>query len=103
MSRVFHRNLNHVFPEAAAASGVYIRDTNGKQYLDASGGAAVSCLGHGNSHVIKAIRRQLDRMAFAHTSFFTNRPAEVLAEKLSQKAPGGNWRTYFVSGGSEAN
>ncbi len=107
-SRVFHRTLNTSFPQATLAKGVYITDSTGKQYLDGSGGAAVSCLGHGHPYVIDAIKQQLDHMAFAHTSFFTNTPAEELAEKLSQEAPknkhtSGNWRTYFVSGGSEAN
>jgi adenosylmethionine-8-amino-7-oxononanoate aminotransferase len=103
VSRVFHRSLRTPFPEAALAKGAYITDASGRQYLDASGGAAVSCLGHGHPQVIEAIKEQLDRMAFAHTSFFTNHPAEALAEKLSQKAPGGAWRVYFGSGGSEAN
>ena len=103
VSRVFHRSLTTPFPEAAAAEGVYIRDASGRQYIDASGGAAVSCLGHGHPQVIDAIKDQLDRMAFAHTSFFSNHPAEALAEKLSAKAPGGDWRVYFLSGGSEAN
>jgi adenosylmethionine-8-amino-7-oxononanoate aminotransferase len=103
VSRVFHRSLTAPFPEAAAAQGAYISDASGRQYLDASGGAAVSCLGHGHPQVIAAIKDQLDRMAFAHTSFFSNHPAEALAEKLSAKAPGGDWRVYFLSGGSEAN
>ena len=103
VSRVLHRSLTTPFPEAAAAGGVYIRDASGRQYIDASGGAAVSCLGHGHPRVIAAIKDQLDRMAFAHTSFFSSRPAEALAEKLSAKAPGGDWRVYFLSGGSEAN
>jgi adenosylmethionine-8-amino-7-oxononanoate aminotransferase len=102
VSRVFHRSLTTPFPEAAAAEGAYIRDSSGRQYIDASGGAAVSCLGHGHPQVIAAIKDQLDRMAFAHTSFFSNHPAEALAEKLSAKAPGGDWRIYFLSGGSEA-
>jgi adenosylmethionine-8-amino-7-oxononanoate aminotransferase len=103
ISRVFHRSLTTTFPEAAVAKGAYITDAAGRQYLDASGGAAVSCLGHGHPQVIDAIKDQLDRMAFAHTSFFSSHPAEALADKLSQKAPGGTWRVYFVSGGSEAN
>ena len=102
-SRVFYRSLTDNFPVATGAEGVYLTDSTGKQYLDASGGAAVSCLGHGNKRVIEAVKAQLDRMAFAHTSFFTSSPAEELADILSNKAPGGNWRTYFVSGGSEAN
>jgi len=103
VSRVFYRSLVDDFPIANKAEGVYLTDSTGKQYLDASGGAAVSCLGHGNRRVIEAVKNQLDQMAFAHTSFFTSSPAEELAEILSNKAPGGTWRTYFLSGGSEAN
>jgi adenosylmethionine-8-amino-7-oxononanoate aminotransferase len=103
VSRVFHRSLVQQYPEARSAHGAYITDATGKQYLDASGGAAVSCLGHGHPRIIAAIVHQLERMAFAHTSFFTNEPAERLAEILSAKAPGGGWRVYYLSGGSEAN
>ncbi len=102
-SRVFHRNLRADFPQAVGGSGAYLTDSTGKQYLDASGGAAVSCLGHGHPRVIEAIKAQLDDLAFAHTAFFTSGPAEELAALLSDKAPGGAWRVYFVSGGSEAN
>jgi adenosylmethionine-8-amino-7-oxononanoate aminotransferase len=102
-TRVFQRTLRNDFPVATDADGVYLRDSSGKQYLDASGGAAVCPVGHGNKKVIEAVQAQLANMAFAHTSFFTNSPAEELAAMLSNKAPGGHWRTYFVSGGSEAN
>lgn len=102
-SRIFYRDLRMPYPQAENAAGVYIVDAAGKQYLDASGGAAVSCLGHGHPRVIAAIKDQLDRMAFAHTAFFTNEPAEKLAEILSARAPGGQWRVYYLSGGSEAN
>lgn len=102
-SRVFHRSLKGEIPQAEGGQGAYLRDAQGKQYLDASGGAAVSCLGHGDPRIIGAIKQQLDKLAFAHTSFFTNQPAEELAAVLSEKAPGGNWRVYFLSGGSEAN
>ncbi len=103
VSRVFHRSLKGPLPQADHAQGAYIFDAAGKQYLDASGGAAVSCLGHGHRVVIDAIKQQLDRLPFAHTSFFTSGPAEELADILSTKAPGGTWRTYYLSGGSEAN
>ncbi|QPC43912.1 aspartate aminotransferase family protein [Kaustia mangrovi] len=102
-TRMFHRDLRKSYPEAQEGQGAYILDTTGKQYLDASGGAAVSCLGHGHPKILEAVKAQLDRMAFAHTAFFTNSPAETLAETLSRKAPGGDWRVYFLSGGSEAN
>ena len=75
---------------------------NGKQYFDGSGGAAVSCLGHGDPDVIKAVQDQTSKMAFAHTGFFSSDPAEELAELLIDNAPGELDRVYFVSGGSEA-
>jgi adenosylmethionine-8-amino-7-oxononanoate aminotransferase len=77
-------------------------DQAGKQYLDGSGGAAVSCLGHGDADVINAIKAQLDEIAYAHTSFFTSDPAEKLSDKLISHAPDGIDRVYLVSGGSEA-
>ncbi len=87
---------------ASHGEGPYIIDTNGKRYIDASGGAAVSCLGHNNQSVIDAIKQQLDRIPYAHSSFFTNEPMEQLAEMLCERAPGDLERVYFVSGGSEA-
>ena len=101
-TRVFHRHLHHVPPTAVSASGAYIRDASGKDYLDASGGAAVSCLGHGHPDVVAAMHAQIDRLAYAHTSFFTSEPAEVLADQLVRTAPAGISHAYFVSGGSEA-
>ncbi len=83
-------------------TGVYLYDTDGKRYLDGSGGAAVSCLGHGDAEVTAAIKAQADTIAYAHTSFFTSAPAEALADKLIAHAPGALERVYLVSGGSEA-
>ncbi len=82
--------------------GCYLVDSDGKQYLDGSGGAAVSCLGHGDEEVTSRIKEQLDALAFAHTGFFTSEPAERLADLLIQNAPGDLGRVYFLSGGSEA-
>ena len=86
----------------AGGEGCYLIDSTGKQYLDGSGGAAVSCLGHGDQEVIAAVKNQLDEAAFAHTGFFTSEPAESLAQLLTDNAPGNLARVYFVSGGSEA-
>jgi len=102
MSNVFPRNCKANLPLAVQGDGVYIVDSTGKRYLDASGGAAVSCLGHSNARVIDAIKAQLDRLAFAHTGFFSSVPAEALAEALIKEAPGALDRVYLVSGGSEA-
>ena len=100
---VFGRSLHGDGPPIiAGGQGCYLIDRNGKRYLDGSGGAAVSCLGHGDREVIEAIKVQLDRIAFAHTGFFSSEPAEKLADLLITKAPAGIDRVYFVSGGSEA-
>ncbi len=102
MSNVFPRQITNPPIKAVSSDGCYIIDENGKQYFDGSGGAAVSCLGHGDPDVIKAIQDQTSKMAFAHTGFFSSDPAEELAELLIDNAPGELDRVYFVSGGSEA-
>ncbi len=102
MTHILHRSANIVPPVAVSGSGVEIVDAAGRRYLDASGGAAVSCLGHGHPDVIAALHRQLDTLAYAHTAFFTSEPAERLADLLVADAPPGMARVYLVSGGSEA-
>jgi adenosylmethionine-8-amino-7-oxononanoate aminotransferase len=101
-TQVLHRHLHNMPPRAASGRGVYITDADGKRYLDASGGAAVSCLGHGHPDVLAAMHAQIDRLAFAHTSFFTTDVVEALAAHLVSRAPAGMSHAYFVSGGSEA-
>ena len=102
MSKTFPRNMKTLPPAATAAQGCYIYDKSGKSYLDGSGGAAVSCLGHGDPDIISAIKSQADQLSFAHTGFFTSEPAEELTELLVKHAPGDLDRVYLVSGGSEA-
>ncbi|NUT14295.1 MAG: aspartate aminotransferase family protein, partial [Cupriavidus sp.] len=102
MTHVFHRNPRQQLPVAVAGQGIELIDSTGRRYLDASGGAAVSCLGHGHPRVIEAIKAQLDTIAYAHTSFFTTEVSETLADTLAQAAPGDLDHVYFVSGGSEA-
>jgi len=102
VTHILHRPGASHLPVAVGGEGCYLIDGDGKRYLDASGGAAVSCLGHGHPRVIAAMHRQIDRMVYAHTSFFTSEPAEALADLLIQDAPPGIDKVYFVSGGSEA-
>ena len=101
-THVFHRQLRHALPVAVSGQGVTLTDAQGKTYIDASGGAAVSCLGHGHPDVVAAMHRQIDQLAYAHTSFFTTQVAEELADLLIETAPQGMSHVYFVSGGSEA-
>ncbi len=102
MNKVFPRSPGTDIPVAMTGQGCYLTDSDGKQYLDGSGGAAVSCLGHGDREVIARISEQMQQLAFAHTAFFTSEPAEELADLLIRHAPAGLDRVYFVSGGSEA-
>lgn len=102
MSHVIHRSLAQVPLVAVGGKGVELFDQAGKAYLDASGGAAVSCLGHAHPDVLAAMHRQLDQLAYAHTSFFTTEVQEALADHLVAHAPAGMTDVYFVSGGSEA-
>ena len=101
-THVFHRQLQHDLPIAVSGRGITLTDSHGKTYLDASGGAAVSCLGHAHPDVLAAMHAQIDKLAYAHTSFFTTEVAEELADVLIESAPQGMSHVYFVSGGSEA-
>ncbi|HEY2818623.1 MAG TPA: aspartate aminotransferase family protein [Casimicrobiaceae bacterium] len=102
MSHLIHRNLRALPPTAVSASGIAIVDRDGRRYLDASGGAAVSCLGHAHPDVLAAMHAQIERIPYAHTSFFTTDVAEALADTLAADAPAGLDQVYLVSGGSEA-
>ncbi|UWR04534.1 aspartate aminotransferase family protein [Ruegeria conchae] len=101
MSHVFPRHTKSELPVAAGGEGCYLIDSTGRRYLDC-GDAAVSCLGHSNDTVVKAVQQQVEQIAFAHTGFMTSEPAEALADLLIEHAPGDLDRVYFVSGGSEA-
>ena len=102
MTRLLHRAIHATPPVAVGGKGMEILDAAGKAYIDASGGAAVSCLGHGHPDVLAALHRQVDTLAYAHTGFFTSEAAEELAELLIADAPAGLSHVYLVSGGSEA-
>jgi len=102
MTHIIHRNPRSTLPLAASGDGAHIVDRDGKRYFDASGGAAVSCLGHAHPEVRAAVREQMDRLEYAHTSFFTTEAAESLAALLAELSPPGLGNAYFVSGGSEA-
>ncbi|APX73632.1 Adenosylmethionine-8-amino-7-oxononanoate aminotransferase [Achromobacter insolitus] len=101
-THVMHRSLRQTPPVAVRGQGVWVYDNAGRSYLDGSGGAAVSCLGHNHPDIQAAMHAQVDALAYAHTSFFTTEVAERLAERLVADAPQGISHAYFVSGGSEA-
>ncbi len=102
MTRVLHRS-GAIPPTATRGEGIYLHTSDGRAIIDASGGAAVACLGHGNRRVADAIGRQAAAMAYAHTGTFSNQPAEDLAEIILRDEPGGLTRAWFCSSGSEGN
>ena len=102
MTHVLHRLLGPSYPLADSGKGVVIRDRDGVEFIDAASSGAVSCLGHGNEAVIEAMRAQLGKLDFVHSSFFSTRVAEALGDELIAHAPIGMSHAYFVSGGSEA-
>jgi len=101
-SRVMHRSLRDTPPKAIGGEGIWLIAEDGRRILDASGGAAVSCLGHQHPRVLEAMSKQMAKLAYAHTGFFSSEPAERLADQLVGEGPGGLGYAYFVSGGSEA-
>ncbi|RWQ62368.1 aspartate aminotransferase family protein [Mesorhizobium sp.] len=102
MTKNLHRSIHADLPVAVGGRGIELFDADGKAYIDASGGAAVSCLGHGHPEVLAALHAQLDKLAYAHTGFFTTEVAERLADRLVTASPDGIDYVYLVSGGSEA-
>ncbi len=104
MSAVLHRDFRVQPPTARRGEGISLIDDAGRRYLDASGGAAVSCLGHHHPAVIEAVQAQVATLAYAHSGFFTSDPAEDLAEHLIARSPAGfgAGRVAFVGSGSEA-
>jgi adenosylmethionine-8-amino-7-oxononanoate aminotransferase len=101
LTRVLQRQIHHTYPVAIAGEGVHVIDRDGKRYIDASGGAAVSCLGHGHPAIGAAMKAQIDKLAFAYGQFFTTDVAEQLADTLIADAPAGLSHVFYVSGGSE--
>ncbi len=102
MTHVFYRKPLSSLKRAVRGEGIRVFDADGKAYIDASSGAAVSCLGYNQPDVIAAIKAQLDQLPFVHSSFFTTTPSEELADFLAARAPGDLDHVYFLSGGSEA-
>ncbi|PWC28677.1 aspartate aminotransferase family protein [Teichococcus aestuarii] len=102
MSRILHRSLRKDPLLAVSGRGLMVQGAEGPPVIDASGGAAVACIGHGDERVVRAITEQARQIAYAHTVFFTCEAAEQLADLLVGEAPGGLTHAYFVSSGSEA-
>ncbi|KAK5163157.1 uncharacterized protein LTR77_010941 [Saxophila tyrrhenica] len=101
-SALLQRSTTKQYPEAVSGDGVYIIQEDGTRILDGCSGAAISCLGHSEQVVIDAIVEQARKLSFVHGSFFTNRPAEELAQHFISLSDGAFSKAVFLSSGSEA-
>ena len=99
---VFHRSTATSPPVAVRGEGIFLIGADGRHYVDACGGAAVSCLGHGHRDIVAAIAEQSERLEFIHTGFFTTDAAEQLADIIAGMSPGSLERVWFTGSGSEA-
>ena len=100
--RVFRRSLDPDLPVAVDAHGSTIRAADGREYLDAAGGAVVVNVGHGRQSIADAVADQIGRLAYAHGSAFTTEPLEAYARAVGPLLPVRDAAIYPVSGGSEA-
>lgn len=91
-----------ILPTVDRGEGIYLFDTEGKKYLDASSGPVTCNLGHHNMAVLKAINEQAQKVCFASYNFFENAPNKRLAKKLVEFSGQHFDQAFFVSGGSEA-
>lgn len=101
-SHVLYRKQKRRKPMVARGEGIYLWDTSGKRYIDATGGAVVVNVGHGVKAIADAIGEQAAQVAFAHGTMFTNAPLEGLAERLAARMPIPDARLFFMTSGSEA-
>ena len=101
---VILRNLSREYPVISHGEGLYLFDTNGKRYIDASGGALVMSAGHGNKEIADRIHEQLSKVAYVNGTQFTSRVAEDLAARLARLSPDPQDlnRSCFLGSGSEA-
>jgi adenosylmethionine-8-amino-7-oxononanoate aminotransferase len=101
-SALLKQRLDQSYPTVTHGVGVYLYDAEGHDYLDGSSGAMTASLGHGVSELADALSTQAREVAFTYRTQFTNRPAEELARRLAERAPGDLNTAFFVNSGSEA-
>lgn len=101
-SALLKQNILRNYPQILDGRGVYLRDTEGRLFLDGASGAMTASIGHGRSEIAEAIRDQAATVAFTYRTQFTNGPAEELASRLTAIAPGDLDFAFFVNSGSEA-
>lgn len=98
-SAVLHRDTRFVPKKAIGGKGNYIFLEDGTKFLDSTGGAAVSCLGHGHEKVSQAVINQIHQLSYCHSAFFGTDVSEDLASFLTDSTGGKLSKLYVVSSG----
>jgi adenosylmethionine-8-amino-7-oxononanoate aminotransferase len=101
-SKVLHRSLKEQPKKVVKANGSYLYLENGQKILDATGGAAVACLGHNHAEVQEAITAQMNKFSYCHSLFFSSDVGEDLCRFLVDSTNGNMSKAFIVSSGSEA-
>lgn len=94
------RSFNEPPLEVVASGGNYLYLSTGQMIFDATCGAAVACLGHGNQEVIQAITDQLGINAYSNSMVFTTKAAAELAEEIISGTGNLMSRVYICSSGT---
>lgn len=101
-SSVLHASLSIDPPKIVRASGHYLHTSDGRAIFDASGGAAVSCIGHSNARVKSAMKEQLDQVEYCFAPHFTTDAYERLSKFLVDSTDGKLTKIFVTGSGSEA-
>ena len=101
-SSVLYASLSANPPRIVKAKGNYLYTEDGNAIFDASGGAAVSCIGHGHPRVKKAIVDQLDAVEYCFSPWFTTPAYEKLSKFLTDSTGGLMQRVFVCGSGAEA-
>ncbi len=99
---VLYRRLAKRFPRIVRGEGCWLYDDAGKRYLDASSGALVCNLGHGNSELARAVGEQAARLGYVNGVAFTHDAVEELAAELNALTPDGLDKALFCCNGGDA-
>ncbi|PYS89888.1 MAG: putrescine aminotransferase [Acidobacteria bacterium] len=81
--------------------GCFVRDIEGREFIDCLGGFGIFALGHRHPQVLRAVKAQLDRLAL-HSQWLLNPVAADAARRLAEITPGDLRKTFWCSSGTEA-
>lgn len=101
-SQILHRDVDEVPHLVVKGEGLVLTLSNGTRIIDATGGAAVACLGHGANQVQKAVSQQMSQFSYCHSLFFSSDAMEQLGAELIQSTNGKMEKVYILSSGNSS-